>query len=98
MEHSVEMISPAAKKKHKIRSLKSSYNWRYSVIKKYRQRAQHFADTVQSLEEKQAWLTVVTWFDSILKYKHLYDGVLGLPAVNIEDNGEVSEHGQRSRA
>ena len=87
---------------HEVRTkggFRSGTSWRYQVVKRYRKRAAKFRDCSQSKQEKEAWAQVVNWFDSILNMRLVNGkGAIGLPAVIINDCGEVAENGQKREA
>ncbi len=62
------------------RGLRGPSNWRYRVIKGYKQRAEQFRDRSQTDEQRQAWSEVVSWFNSILKDNRIITptGAIGL--------------------
>ena len=43
-------------------------HWKYKVIKRLRARAITFRSKSETIEEKEAWDKVVSWFDSFYNY------------------------------
>jgi hypothetical protein len=74
-------------------------NWRYHVIKRYRNRATVFYENSKSVEEQKAWANVINWFNSIMKKNRCVtpSGAIGLKAdplieCIIREDGYLNEH------
>jgi hypothetical protein len=77
-------------------------NWRYYIMKKYRNRATIFYDKSKTTEQKAAWLEVINWFNSILKENRCItpSGAIGLkidPAIEciLQEDTSCSESGEQ---
>ena len=58
---------------------RASSNWRYRVMKRYKQRAEKFYQESQTVEERKAWAKIIRWFDTILLKRSLTPkGAIGL--------------------
>lgn len=45
--------------------------WRRKIIKRYKRRASKFYNEAETIEEKEAWGKVITWFNTILNKSRL---------------------------